>query len=234
MLKSGSLSRTGKCHECLPEYSWDAVMERDCGTWKAAVLCSGDGGCANGQAAARLTADALTEYLSVYFERCLLEAPEVLRMEADGLITEVLTYAAKKAGADPASFGCKVMAAAMDQQGRWCLFHLGDGTAVGKPDADGDWFTFSYAQRGLPPSATSLTMGDTMFRDLRFYRQVQPADRALFLLTGDMPEAFAILPEPEEHPELLGSPELLGEPENDCSAAWLIARQEPDPPEPPQ
>lgn len=146
MLKSGSLSRTGKCHECLPEHSWDAVMERDCGTWKAAVLCSGDGGCANGQAAARLTADALTEYLSVYFERCLLEAPEVLRMEADGLITEVLTYAAKKAGADPASFGCKVMAAAMDRQGRCCLFHLGDGTAVGKLYPGSDWLFLSPAR----------------------------------------------------------------------------------------
>ena len=78
----------------------------------------------------------------------------------------------------------------------------------------------SYPQRGLPDGATSLTMNGAMFHNLRFYRQNDPSDRALFLMTDGAPEFFAILPCPEENPEL---PE---HPEDDCSAAWLIARQE--------
>ena len=226
MLKSGSLSRTGKCHECLPEHSWDAVMERDCGTWKAAVLCSGDGGCANGKAAAQLTAEVLAGFLAFRFERCLLEAQDALRREVVNLVTKVLTDAAQKAGADPGSFGCTVMAAAMDQQGRWCLFHLGDGTAVGKLYPGSDWLVFSYPQRGLLPGATTLTMNGSMFDNLRFYRHDYPSDRSLFLMSDGAMELLRRVSRLLEKMELgLALPEPENMSEDDCSAAWLIARQ---------
>ena len=226
MVKCGSFSYAGTCHGQLPECNEDVVPERACGTHKVVILCDGAGSCANGKEAARLTAEALEGFLSFRLGHCLLENPEVLRLEAANLITEVLTDAAEKAGADPSSFGCTLMAAAMDLHGRWCLFHLGDGTAVGKLSSDADWMIVSHPQRGLQAGATSLTMNGAMFRNLRFYRQVYPSDRAIFLMTDGVLEAFPILPEPEENPELLGSPERLGTPEDDCSAAWLIARQE--------
>ena len=138
MVESESFSFAGRRHGLLPERNEDVVLERDCGTHQVAVLCDGAGGCANGKAAARLTAEALAEFLSLHFEGCLLEKPEVLRPEVANRITGVLTGAAQAAGADPGSFGCTVMAAAMDREGRWCLFHLGDGTAVGKLSPDSD------------------------------------------------------------------------------------------------
>ena len=227
MIKSGSFSCAGKQHGLLPERNEDVVLERDCGTHKVIVLCDGAGSCANGKAAARLTADTLAEFLSVRFVRFLLENAEVLRLEVVNLITEVLTDAAQKAGADPGSFGCTVKAAAMDQQGRWCLFHLGDGTAVGKLYPGSDWLAFSYPQRGLLPGTTTLTMNGSMFDNLRFYRHDYPSDRSLFLMSDGAMELLRTVPRLLEKMELgLELPEKENMPEDDCSAAWLIARQE--------
>lgn len=227
MVESGSFSYAGRCHGLSPERNEDVVLERDCGTHKVVVLCDGAGGCANGKAAAQLTAEALAGFLSSRFERCLLEAQEVLRLEAANLITEVLTDAAKKAGTDPGSFGCTVMAAAMDRRGRWCLFHLGDGTAVGKLYPGSDWLIFSYPQRGLLPGGTSLTMNGAMFENLRFYRHDYSSDRALFLMSDGALELLGTVPQLLEKPELgRGLPEIEDLPEDDCSMAWLIAQRE--------
>ena len=68
MMKSGSLSFD----------SGDVVLERDCGTHKAAVLCGG----ACGEKAARLTAEALAGLLSFGFERCMTDQPAELWREA--------------------------------------------------------------------------------------------------------------------------------------------------------
>ena len=223
MMKSGSFSYAGSRHGLLPERNEDAVAERDCGTHKVVVLCDGASCCANGKAAARLTADALAGFLAFRFGRCLLEAQDVLRREVVKLITEVLTEAARAAGADPASFGCTVMAAAMDRQGRWCLFHLGDGTALGRMEPDSGWAVFSHPQSGLVPGGTSLTMNGAMFDNLRFYRQAFPAGRALVLATDGALELLVprlLSGKTPEPPDLSELPEA---PEDDCSAAWLIA-----------
>ena len=132
MMKSGSLSFD----------SGDVVLERDCGTHKAAVLCGG----ACGEKAARLTAEALAGLLSFGFERCMTDQPAELWREAADLIAEAL------AGAGEAGAGLSawtMMAAAMDQQGRWCLFHLGEGLAMGKTAPGRDWAVLSRPQRDL-------------------------------------------------------------------------------------
>lgn len=224
MVKSGSFSYAGRCHALSPERNEDVVLERDCGTHNVVVLCDGAGGCANGKAAARLTAEAAAGFLSFRFERCLLEAPEVLRCEMASLITEALTDAAQKAGADPRSFGCTVMAAAMDRQGRWCLFHLGDGTVLGKPGSSSGWVIFSYPQSSLLPGGTSLTMNGPMFENLRFYRQDFPAGSALMLMTDGALDLFSTAPQLLETPELTGATDLEAVLEDDYSAAWLAVQ----------
>ena len=212
MIKSGSFSFAGKCHGLIQERNEDVVLERDCGTHKAAVLCDGAGGCPYGRTAAELTAGAVAEFLSLHFRRCLLEQPELLRRELVQLVTRTLTQAAKQAGADPGQFGCTILAAAMDGQGRWCLFHLGDGIAVGKLGTGSDWMVLSYPQRGLVPGGTSLTMNGPMFQNLRFYRQTSPDSRSLLLMSDGALELFSAAQ------RLLKKPEA---PEDDCSAAWL-------------
>lgn len=227
MLESGSFSFAGRGHGRSPERNEDVVLERDCGTHKVIVLCDGAGGCAHGKEAARLTAEALAGFLSTDFERCLLETQEVLRLEMVNLITQVLTDAAKQAGADPSGFGCTVMAAAMDRQGRWCLFHLGDGTAVGKLYPGSDWLIFSYPQRGLLAGGTSLTMNSAMFENLRFYRHDYPSDRSLLLMSDGALSLLRTVPGLLAQPELgRGLAEMENIPEDDCSMAWLIIRQE--------
>ena len=222
MIKSGSFSYAGKQHGLLPERNEDVVLERDCGTHKVIVLCDGAGSCANGKAAARLTADTLAGFLAFRFERCLLEAQDALRREAVNLITEVLTDAAQKAGADPGSFGCTMMAAAMDQQGRWCLFHLGDGAVLGKPYSSSDWMIVSYPQRGLVPGSTTLTMNGAMFENLRFYRSDHPSLGTLFLASDGMLELLRAVPRLLERPELgCALLDMENTLEDDCSAAWL-------------
>lgn len=223
MVESESFSFAGRRHGLLPERNEDVVLERNCGTHQAAVLCDGAGGCANGKEAARLAAEAAAGFLAFRFDRCLLDDQTVLRREMVHLITEVLTEAAQKAGADPASFGCTMMAAAMDRQGRWCLFHLGDGAVLGKPYSGSDWMIVSYPQRGLVPGSTTLTMNGAMFENLRFCRSDHPSFGTLFLASDGMLELLRSVPRLLERPELgyalLDMENVL---EDDCSAAWLL------------
>ena len=130
------------------------------------------------------------------------------------------------AGAGEAGTGLSawtMLAAAMDQQGRWCLFHLGDGAVLGKPYSSSDWMIVSYPQRGLVPGSTTLTMNGAMFENLRFYRSDHPSFGTLFLASDGMLELLRTVPRLLERPEqdrtLLDMENVL---EDDCSAAWLL------------
>lgn len=222
MVDSGSFSYPGRCHRFLTELNEDVVLERDCGAHRVAVLCDGAGGCPQGKAAARLTARAAADFLSLRFRLCLSERPESLRLALSHRVTEVLARAAEASNLPPSQFGCTLLAAAMDGGGRWCLFHLGDGAAIGRLNGSG-WRIFSYPQRGLLPGSTSLTMNGSMVKNLRFCRQDTPASRSLVLMSDGAlalcPTISAFPPAPER---FYG--DVLEPPEDDCSAVWLTAR----------
>ena len=222
MVTSGFFSFAGRDPERLPEHSADVALERDCGTHKVVVLCAGDDNCAYGKAAAQLTAEALAGFLSFRFQRCMAEKQSVLRREMGNLITEVLTSAAEKEGADPSGFGCALMAAAMDHQGRWCLFHLGEGVSMGRVGPRQDWTVISYPQSIVKPGSTSLTMNCPMSKNLRFYRRNSQAGRGLLLLNSGALELFSTAPYLLEKPDPghgLSDMEAAELPESGCSAA---------------
>ena len=236
MIRSGAFSYAGRRHGFVPENRTDAVLERDCGGHRAVVLCSGGDSCPCGKAAAELTAQAAASFLAFRFARCLLEEPEVLRRELVQVVTRVLGDAARRAGRVPSQFGCTLLAAAMDQRGRFCAFHLGDGTLLGKLEMENQWTVFSQPHSGLTPGSTALTMNGSMFPNLRFYRTTQPGGHRLFLTGDGIAGLVPRLPQLLDHPDRLEGlirrgeqgqlqdlPELSSVLEDDCSAAWLSA-----------
>lgn len=223
-MKSGIFSFPGRIHRELGKPNEDAAVHLICGDHRVVVLCDGASLCSNGQAAASLTANAVAGYLAFRFEQCLMEPEDVLRRELTQVITKVLTNAAEQGEADPGQFACTVLAAAMDRQGRWCMFHLGDGTAIGKLDVSSEWMSMSYPQTCLQSGGTSLTMNGSMFEMLRFYRQIYPASRSLMLTTDGGMDLFASAPSLLNRPERLSAAEF--KPEDDCSVAWLMAGME--------
>lgn len=222
MLHSGTFSLTGCQHQLAGHPNEDAATECACGTHRAVVLCDGAGQCSHGRAAARLIADAAAGYLAFRFERCLLEPEDVLRRELVQIITTVLTGAARQAGASPGQFGCTILAAAMDELGRWCMFHLGDGACFGQLAPDAEWAAVSLPQRCLKEGGTCLTMNGPMFENLRFYRQTDSMPRVLLMMTDGGMELFPSIPKLPELSKLLHTAAL--KPADDCSVAWLEAR----------
>lgn len=205
MLNSGIYSAPGLRHRNAGQPNEDAAEERICGRHRVVVLCDGASHCTHGRTAAQLTASAVAEYLACRFEHCLLEKEDVLRRELVHVISTVLTDAAHQSGADPSQFGCTLIGAAMDDQGRWCLLHLGDGSCIGQLDPSGAWEPISLPQLFLLPGSTSLTMNAPMFHALRFYRHTEPTPQSLVLMTDGAMEHFASC--------------ISGD---DCSVAWLI------------
>lgn len=224
MVYSGTFSTTGRSNRILGRPNEDAVAEYDCGTYRVVVLCDGASQCSHGQAAARLTADAVAGYLAFRFERCLLEPEDVLRRELVQTITKVLTSAAQQTGVEPSQFGCTLLAAAMDGLGRWCMFHLGDGVCFGCLTPDGEWEIASLPQYCLKEGGTSLTMNGPMFQNLRFYRQTDSMARILLLMTDGGIDLFSSAPTLSDLPKLLHTSDFP--PADDCSVAWLEAKPE--------
>ena len=69
-------------------------------------------------------------------------------------------------------------------------------------------------------------MNGSMFDNLRVYRHDYPSDRSLFLMSDGAMELLRRVPRLLEKMELgLALPEPENMSEDDCSAAWLIARQ---------
>ena len=220
MIISGSFSYAGMRHDLMPDRREDVALDRDCGTHRVAVLCDGASCCSHGKQAAERAAEAAAGFLAFRFQRCLFEHPETLRLELAQTVSAVLADTAEEARVEPKEFGCTILAAAMDGQGRWCAFHLGDGSLLGKMDPSSDWMIFSYPQSSLA-GGTVLTMNGPLFENLRFYRQNFPANRSLMLASDGAVSLFSAMPELLRHPERKAAPEIMERMEDDCSAAWL-------------
>lgn len=221
MILSGTFSYPGRYRSFLPEHRMDAVQECNCGEHRAVVLCSGSG--PRGKAAAELTAQAAAGFLTFRFSRCLLEEPEVLQQEMAQIMSQV-----------PVQSDCTLLAAAMDQRGHFCAFHLGDGTLLGKLETTPQWAVISPPQPCPAPGSAARTGNSSLFGGLRFYRVMEPGGHRLFLAGKGVAELIAHQPALLNHPERLGElilraeqgqpqalPELSHILEDDCSAAWL-------------
>lgn len=224
MTASKIITHAGRRAQALGLENGDAAQTRDCGTYKVCVLCDGAGSCTHGAEAAQLVSAVMADYLAENFRRAMTEPEEVIRREATLAVAQAVSQKAAALACGEEALGCTILAAAMDENGRFCFFHLGDGCILGRLDEDCDWMCFSYPQRGLN-GGTYLTGKTPIFEHLHFGRAVRRANSSLFLMTDGFAEILNADRGLLSHPERLGPGASA---EDDWSAAWLSAAPFPE------
>lgn len=222
-IKTEIFTQQGRCSAAAGRKNGDTVRELDRGAYKIITMCDGAGQCSHGAEAAELVAVSVEIYLSDAFPRLLLEEELLVRREITLTVDQTIERAAGAYGIGRAEFGCTILAAAMDREGRFCFFHLGDGMIFGKLDETSDWISFSYPQRGLN-GGTYLTGNDSIFDHIQFCRRADSGFSSICMFTDGFSELLNREPALLSHPErLTDAPETS----DDCSAAWMSAGRSP-------
>lgn len=219
MLFSKLISNPGRRTLSLGQPNGDAALERDCGTYKIQVLCDGASQCLYGTEAAQAIASATADYLAMNFPRAMFEPEDVIRRELTLTVMKIVSHKAAELGCGKEDLGCTILAAAMDELGRFCFFHLGDGLSIGKFDEDCEWMIFSYPQRDLG-GGTFLTGKAPIFPHLQFGRADRKCNSTLVLMTDGFQEILHGSWELLNHPERLNSGVSA---EDDWTVAWMSA-----------
>ena len=187
-------------------------------TCRIVVLLQSDRQSKQMQMRSRTIADALVGYMAFRFEQCMSETEQNVIRDVSQLIE-----CFQENSMPSEKFSGTLIASAMDNQGRSCLFHLGEGFIMGKLDPSSEWMVLSYPETALD-TGTALVPHDRIFDRLRFYRLPTPGDHRFMLFTGEVFDLFSSEPSLLDHPDLLSNTAFV--PKEDCSVAWLMAGTE--------
>ena len=152
---------------------------------QAISLSDGAGSYENAALGAELTAKTAAAFLAEKFE-LLYELDE--ETAAAFLLKKVRTpleAEAAKSGKDLLSYSATLLCAALHPDGRFLVFHVGDGAVVGYSPKAGCKTVSVYEHQGPVNQTTFVTVDDT---DYQFYRG--RGEYAAFVLMSDGPEEF--------------------------------------------
>lgn len=176
----------GKCHDFDLKKSQDQIVTLTDQYKSTIVLCDGAGSSLYGRIAAQIVSEVIGQALHKNFDENMYEPIKDIKRKLIFEIESKLQEKADELNINPYSLTTTIMAATMDQEGRYIGVHLGDGNMLWNCKNYEKIKRLSSPQRGYIPGTTYLTMNCPLMRYLRVYRYTKPETRRVILMTDGM------------------------------------------------
>lgn len=176
-------SRRGTAHERNDEPRQDAfrISGPPGSPFVALVACDGAGSCPFGGAGAAIAAWTIASCARIWLASAeRLPDPAVAEFWML-LARRNIRNVADRRGLDPRDFATTAVAVVADGSSS-CVAHVGDGAAVGREAASGEWTALSWPEHGEYASTTRFLTEDAL--SLRVSRIDLPLDRLVVMTDG--------------------------------------------------